>query len=200
MLNMLEAILQDQFFEDIGRLEILPQNNQVLQKRRGYFEIFSAFMMIDLALQLDWKGKDSVYEGESKDVALLYEYWIFFELNKIVKMIDGCKVVNTKERPFISIDNNRLNIFLKQGVKSCQSFVIEHLQTRINLYYNRTFSPTDFKRTKYEGSYSRYFRPDYTIAIFPSKYYSDSDNGEKKHLKLERLVIFILMQSIVFQI
>lgn len=183
MLNMLEAILQDQFFEDIGRLEILPQNNQVLQKRRGYFEIFSAFLMVDLALQLDWKGKDSVYEGESKDVALLYEYWIFFELNKIVKMIDGCKVVNTKERPFISIDNNRLNIFLKQGVKSCQSFVIEHLQTRINLYYNRTFSPTDFKRTKYEGSYSRYFRPDYTIAIFPSKYYSDSDNGEKKALE-----------------
>ena len=183
MLNMLEAILQDHFFDDIGQLEVLPQNNQVLQKRRGYSEIFSAFLMVDLALQLDWKGKDSIYEGESKDIALLYEYWTFFELNKIVKMIDGCKVINTKERPFISIDNNRLNISLKQGLKSCQSFVIEHLQTRVNLYYNRTFSPTDFKRTKYEGSYSRPFRPDYTIAIFPSRYYASSDNGERKALE-----------------
>jgi conserved hypothetical protein len=183
MQNMLDAILQDHFFDDIGQLEVLPQNNQVLQKRRGYSEFFSAFLMVDLALQLDWKGKDSIYEGESKDVALLYEYWAFFELNKIVKKIDGCKVINTKEKPFISINNNRLNISLKQGVKSCQSFVFEHLQTRVNLYYNRTFSPTDFKRTKYEGSYSRRFIPDYTIAIFPSRYYASSDNGERKALE-----------------
>lgn len=52
--------------------------------------------MVDLALQLDWKGKDSIYDGESKNVALLYEYWIFFELNKIVRMIEGCNVINTK--------------------------------------------------------------------------------------------------------
>lgn len=183
MLNMLEAILQDPFFDDIGQLDVLPQNNQVLQKRRGYSEIFSAFLMVDLALQLDWKGKDSIYDGESKNVALLYEYWTFFELNKIVKMIEGCNVINIKKDPFISIDDNQLSISLKQGVKSCQSFVIEHLQTRINLYYNRTFSPTDFKCTKYEGSYSRHFRPDYTIAIFPSKYYASSDNGERKALE-----------------
>ena len=183
MQNMLESILQNHFFDDIGRLEILPQNNQVLQKRRGYSEIFSAFLMVDLALQLDWKGKDSIYDGESKNVALLYEYWIFFELNKIVRMIEGCNVINTKKEPFISIDDNRLSILLKQGVKSCQSFVIENLHTRINLYYNRTFSPTDFKCTKYEGSYSRHFRPDYTIAIFPNKYYASSDNGERKALE-----------------
>lgn len=183
MQNMLESILQNHFFDDIGRLEILPQNNQVLQKRRGYSEIFSAFLMVDLALQLDWKGKDSIYDGESKNVALLYEYWIFFELNKIVRMIEGCNVINTKKEPFISIDDNRLSILLKQGEKSCQSFVIENLHTRINLYYNRTFSPTDFKCTKYEGSYSRHFRPDYTIAIFPNKYYASSDNGERKALE-----------------
>lgn len=183
MQNMLESILQNHFFDDIGRLDVLPQNNQVLQKRRGYSEIFSAFLMVDLALQLDWKGKDSIYDGESKNVALLYEYWTFFELNKIVRMIDGCNVINTKNEPFISIDDNRLSISLKQGIKSCQSFVIENLQTRVNLYYNRTFSPTDFKRTKYEGSYSRCFRPDYTIAIFPSKYYASSDNGERKALE-----------------
>lgn len=41
--------------------------------------------MLDMALQLDWKGKDDIYEGESKNVALLYEYWIFFELYDIVR-------------------------------------------------------------------------------------------------------------------
>ena len=31
---------------------------------------------------------------------------------------------------------------------------------------------------------SRHFRPDYTIAIFPNKYYASSDNGERKALEV----------------
>lgn len=84
--QMLNDILNDRFFDEIGRLEIIPQNNQVLQKRAGYSDIFFAYSMVDLALQLDWKGKDSVYEGESKNVALLYEYWLFFELGSIISV------------------------------------------------------------------------------------------------------------------
>ena len=74
----------------------MPQNNQVLQKREGYSQIFSAYSMIDLALRLDWSGHDDVYEGE-------------------------------------------ITISLQEGKKSRQSFVIERLHTKINLYYNRTF-------------------------------------------------------------
>ena len=83
--NMINDIMRDHFFDEIGQLDKMPQNNQTLQKREGYSQIFSAYSMIDLALQLDWRGKDDVYEGESKNVALLYEYWIFFELGKVVK-------------------------------------------------------------------------------------------------------------------
>lgn len=168
--QMLNDILNDRFFDEIGRLEIIPQNNQVLQKRAGYSDIFFAYSMVDLALQLDWKGKDSVYEGESKNVALLYEYWLFFELGSIIKSIDGCEAITIEDTPFLTTDNGKLNVSLKEGKKSCQAYVIKNLNTRINLYYNRTFVPTDFRTTKYEGSYSRPFRPDYTLAIFPCRY------------------------------
>ncbi len=176
--RVLDNIFKDAFFNEIGNLDIMPQNNQVLQKREGYSQIFSAYIMLDLALQLNWRGKDEVFEGESQNVALLYEYWLFFELYKIVKSIEGCVTVETKETPFLLLKNG-ISIALEEGKKSCQSFELEKYGAKINLYYNRTFSNADFKTTKYEGSYSRPFRPDYTLAIFPYSYKAGKYNGEE---------------------
>lgn len=181
--NMLDEIFNDGFFDEIGKLDIMPQNNQVLQKREGYSQIFSAYSMIDLALRLNWSGHDDVYEGESKNVALLYEYWLFFELYKIIDSIDGCKKVYLKDDDFLTVSDGGITISLQEGKKSRQSFVIERLHTKINLYYNRTFSRKEFKTTLYEGSYSRPFRPDYTIAIFPDSYVKGCNNGENEAVK-----------------
>ncbi len=180
--SQLDNIFRDSFFVDIGDLDIMPQNNQVLQKREGYSQIFSACAMIDLALQLNWKGKDAAYEGESKNVALLYEYWLFFELFKIIKSINGCEMVKTEEPSFLTV-NDGLTISLEQGKNSCQSFEIKNLGVKINLYYNRTFKWKDFKTTCYEGSYSRPFRPDYTLAIFPNTFHKGGFNGEVEAVK-----------------
>lgn len=169
--DMLDTIFADSFFDDIGALQMMPQNNQVLQKREGYSQIFSAYSMLDLALQLDWKGKDGVYEGESKNVALLYEYWLFFELFDIIRGIEGCETLKTDDHPFLgSNPDGGLTIALKQGACSRQCFEVARYGAKVNLYYNRTFSPRDFQATRYEGSYSRPFRPDYTLAIFPSAF------------------------------
>ena len=175
--DIIEDIFEDSFFDEVGSMDVMPQNNQVLQKREGYSQIFAAYSMVDLALQLDWKGKNDIYEGESKNVALLYEYWLFFELYKIVKSIDGCKIVETKENPFIFV-NDGVTISLKEGKETCQSFEIDNCDVKVNLYYNRQFSRKEFESTRYEGSYSRPFRPDFTLAIFPSDYVKGKYNGE----------------------
>ena len=177
--NSIEEIFRDAFFEEVGDLDIMPQNNQILQKREGYSQIFSAYSMLDLALQLDWKGKDEVYEGESKNVALLYEYWLFFELFKIIQSIEGCVAVKTDETPFLMLDDG-VTVSLEEGKKSCQSFELDKYGIKANLYYNRTFSKTEFMTTRYEGSYSRPFRPDYTIAVFPAIFTKGRYNGEEE--------------------
>ena len=177
--KIIENIFRESFFDEVGTLDIMPQNNQILQKREGYSQIFAAYAMLDLALQLDWKGKDEVYEGESKNVALLYEYWLFFELYKIVKSIEGCIAVETKEDPFLLLGDG-ITISLEEGKQSCQAFEIKKYGVKINLYYNKTFSKTEFKTTKYEGSYSRPFRPDYTLAIFPVSFGKGKYNGEEE--------------------
>ena len=169
-----DDILRDHFFDDVRDLSIMPQNNQVLEKREGYRQIFYAADMVDLALQLNWEGEREAYSGESKNTALLYEYWLFFELRKIISSIDNCKCVQAAENPFINTDNG-LTISLSEGLPSCQAFLLPDLGTRVNLYYNRTFSRQEFSNTKYAGSYSRPFRPDYTLEVYPSKYIIPAD-------------------------
>lgn len=179
----IEEILRDSFFDQIGILEVMPKSNQVLQKREGYNQIFTAYSMVNLALQLDWRGKEDIYEGESKNVALLYEYWLFFELYKVIKSIDGCILSETKESSFISYSKDGLSVSLKEGQKACQCYEIPKWNMKVNLYYNRTFSGKEFQSTQYEGSYSRPFRPDYTIALFPASYTAGSANGEVEAIK-----------------
>lgn len=169
MHQMFDTILHDSFFSDVGDLDMVPQNNQVLLKREGYSQVFAAFSMIDLALQLNWKGQDDVYKGESKNVALLYEYWLFFELYEIIRHIDGCIEMKTDSVPFIT-DNGGISLSLREGEESSQAFELLHEGIKLNLYYNRTFMPQNFEKTGYIGSYSRQFRPDYTIAVFPNSY------------------------------
>ena len=130
--SYVEDILKDSFFDDVQDLTVMPVNNQVLEKREGYSQIFRAFSMVDLALQLDWKGKEDVYSGEAKNTALLYEYWLFFELRKIISGIDECKCVQSEDNPFIT-DKDGLTISLRQDRMSKQEF--ETPNQYIVLYY-----------------------------------------------------------------
>lgn len=180
--DRLEEILQDPLFDDVMDMTIMPSSNQVLEKREGYAQIYNAFFMMDLALKLDWKGKEDVYSGEAKNTALLYEYWLFFELRKIIKSIEGCRLIDVDDdtKSFVT-DNDGLTIVLQQGVKSVEHFEVNDL--KVNLYYNYTFYPKDFEQTKYEGSYSRPFRPDYTIAIFPNYFQNEHDAIEAAEVR-----------------
>jgi predicted component of viral defense system (DUF524 family) len=173
----IENILQNHFFDDVAGLEIMPVNNQVLEKREGYSQIFNAFSMINLALHLDWKGKDDVYEGEAKNTALLYEYWLFFILHGIIRSLPGCTVCRNDTGKFIPFmtDKDGLTVSLKQGTASLRQFILKDKNLSVNLYYNRTFSPVEFSTSVYWGSYSRPFRPDYTIALFPASYRNETE-------------------------
>lgn len=171
--HTIEDIFHDSFFDDVNELTVMPINNQVLEKREGYAQIFKAFAMVDLALQINWEGKDEVYYGEAKNTALLYEYWLVFEIIEILKNL-GAEFnfdiyKDTDINQMISLENG-LVLSIKEGESSLLSASLREKNIAINFYYNRTFRKKDFDGTDYQGSYSRPFRPDYTISIFPSSY------------------------------
>ena len=187
----IEILLEDSFFEDVLELSSLPINNQVLQKREGYHQIFNAFNMLDLAMQLNWKGKDIAYEGQARNIALLYEYWLVFKLMEVLRELGATFQVDqlTKKNSLIQLsDDDSLIISLKEGAKSLISYDIKNYNLKLNFYYNRTFTSNQFRGTQYEGSYSRDFRPDYTLAIFPNWYSDESTavlNGEVSYIHFD---------------
>lgn len=154
-------------FRNISDLRMLPLNSPVLQKKEGYREIYQKWLMFDMAARLTWTGGDDVYEAGKKNVAVLYEYWLFFKLLDVLskKFHFTSKSINE----LIDCKNGTLNLALKQGrmVVLGGKYETESRILNVQFSYNRTFGYTsDYQKT---GSWTRSFRPDYTLSIWPGE-------------------------------
>lgn len=192
MMEVLDALLARRFFNEVSRMQRLPLDNQTLQKREGYREVLQAWLLTQAAATLNWKGEQDCYSGSTRDVATLYEYWIFIKLHELLKSIDGMLPIeegNEAElESFISEKDGQLTINLKSGKQSRSRFTWNgpHTKLKVDLHYERTFS---YKiGATHSGSYSRRFRPDYTLSIYPAAYEKEAmaeKDGKVAHLHFD---------------
>ena len=80
LIDKLSSLLNQSFFQQISDAKLLKINSPVLQRKSGYREVLNAWLKFDLAAKLVWHGGNNVYDAGKKDIATLYEYWLFFEL------------------------------------------------------------------------------------------------------------------------
>lgn len=190
MAAALDEVLAEPFWRDIGELAHLPFANPTLQQRSGYREIYQSWLMVDLAAKLDWKGRRDGYEGTNRDVATLYEYWLFFIIRRTLIGRLGAKELKDAPvgnlAPFLKRTGQRLSITLKQGVTSLAAFqmVDQFAGTRVHLYYNRSFSRAPSADSA--ASYSRIFRPDFTLVFLPESYVTSGASALKAEEQAER--------------
>ncbi len=180
LVNALDALLARRFFREVSPMRRLPLDNQTLQKREGYREILRAWILTQAATTLDWEGNEDCYQGETRDVATLYEYWIFLQMHKILESINGISKLEGESihsddpKEFISESDGQITINLSSGEHSRARFLYSPKETPaliIELHYERTFS---HKASATSGaSYSRQFRPDYTLSIYPAHLLSE---------------------------
>jgi predicted component of viral defense system (DUF524 family) len=195
LMHALDAIMAKRFFRDISRLTRLPLDNQTLQKGEGYREVLRAWFLTEAAASLNWKGQEDSYEGSTRDVATLYEYWIFIQLHQILEDIPGIEklsgdsISDTDIKSFIKESKGNITIHLKSGAPSQACFLLQPPEgegLRIDLHYERTFSWN--KSATSGGSYSRQFRPDYTLSLYPARYKNESAaeaEGKVAHLHFD---------------
>jgi predicted component of viral defense system (DUF524 family) len=181
MRDTLDACLAAPFFSDIGPLRRIPFESQTLQKREGYREILQAWLMLDVAAQIDWPGRNDAYDGTNRDVATLYEFWLYFVLIDLFRKQIGMVWLRDEPEsgdnplPFCckSTDGG-MRINLKRGRESFCRFRWDHngQSLLVHLFYNRLFreQPAILE----DGSYSKSFRPDYTAVVLPAKYVAKS--------------------------
>jgi predicted component of viral defense system (DUF524 family) len=177
--SSLDSFLALPLFDDVGELQRIPFESTTLQRREGYREILQAWLMLDAAAQIDWPGRGEAYKGTSRNVATLYEYWLYFVLVrafrdelKMVPQVDPLKKVDGALPFCCRAENGRLLINLKQREASFCRFrwrpdPASSRELAVHFLYNRSFGR---KQIGERGSYSKTFRPDYTLVIIPEEY------------------------------
>jgi predicted component of viral defense system (DUF524 family) len=163
----LANLLRLPIFRSVTQLRNFQFNIPVLQRKEGYREVLQTWMMFDLAAKLTWKGADDVfgqdYDAGLKNIAALYEYWLFFKLVDVISEVFKLSPKSLSE--LVHPDEDMLVLDLKEGHTEVIEGVYDSGLRKLNvrLYYNRTFSRSDEDKA---GSWTLKMRPDYTLSIW----------------------------------
>ncbi|MCC6702339.1 MAG: DUF2357 domain-containing protein, partial [Fluviicola sp.] len=177
----LEGYLSRNFFKEISPINGLHLNSPVLQRKAGYREVLKRWLQFDLAAKLIWSGGDDVYDAGKKNIAKLYEYWLFFKLLNLFQ--EHFSIEKNELSKLIVASNDKLSLQLKEGNETALSgsFVSKGRRMQMKFCYNR-----EFKKTAYpdSGSWTINLNPDYTLSIWP-------DGITETQAEIEELIVHI---------
>ena len=178
-MDVLNGHLSTLFFKQVSMPSQLNLNSPVLQRKEGYREILQAWLMFDLAAKLSWKGGDNVYEAGKRNVAVLYEYWVFFKLLEVISRVFDIDPVSGNK--LVKTDADRINLEIQQGKMTMIEGLYDAGSRKFNVrfYYNRTFAHTrEDEELDKSGSWTMNMRPDYTLSIWPGEISIDQAERE----------------------
>lgn len=178
LIRELESQLHHSVFKDISRPTTLKLNSPILQRKEGYREVLRTWLMFELAAKLIWQGGEDVYGAGKKDIATLYEYWLFFML---LDLFQELFVIDPKDiSELIKPTADGLNLQIKQGKFTALKGVFETDTRKLNIQFNYNRSFSGKKKYPDSGSWTTTLRPDYTLSFWPFGI-SESD-AEKQEL------------------
>lgn len=164
VLDQLDALLSEEMFREVGPLTHFPAHSQVLQKREGYRDILRIYVQFEVAALLAWEGGQDVYSAGQRNVAILYEYWTFLQLARVITSLTG-QTLDVED--LVDVREDGLVIGLTQG-EHCITGEISRLgrTLRLELWFNRTFG-SRLAGAADAPSWSRAMRPDCALRIYP---------------------------------
>ena len=165
----LEQWLSRPFFKEVDDLVVVPLGSPVLQRKAGYREVLRWWLRFRTAAELSWAGGEELFHAGQRNVAELYEYWLFFQL------LDWfCGRFNGGAKPLLEslvdgLEGDSPTLRVKKRVPlgpftGVFSDLRRHLY--VALAYNRQFDVTDDRARG--GSWTRKMHPDYTLTFWPS--------------------------------
>lgn len=165
-------VLDRDLFRSTSEPDLLPLGSPVLQRRSGYHEVLRGWLHFNVAARLCWTGGDEVYGAGKRDVARLYEYWVFFKLLGVIS--DVFALDRPPIEDLIEQTEDGFGLKLKAGRHLAIAGTSEarnHRRLCVRFSYNRTFvrrggggSPTNFPAP---GTWTTTMRPDYTLSLWP---------------------------------
>jgi predicted component of viral defense system (DUF524 family) len=155
IITEIETVAGEPLFVQIGDLAFFPSSDQVLQKRAGYRDLLRAYMEVEGAVQLTWRGGSDVFAAGQRNVATLYEYWVFIQL---LKMMEGiCQTVDHSR--LLRPTRDGMDLDLRRGEQMAVKGRCYRLgrELELELTFNRIFSG--------QASWTLEMHPDYSLRI-----------------------------------
>ena len=171
LIAQLDRYLHHPVLRGAGPLLRFPTTDQVLQKKAGYRDVLRAYLLSDVAAGLTWAGGEDVYGAGKRNVAALYEYWVYLELVAIVGELCGRPV---DLAALVEPAGDGLTVKLRSGQHEALTGTFTGGESPIKLvvHFNRRFATG----TGGEVSWSRPMQPDCSLEIrSPDRY--DVDLG-----------------------
>lgn len=161
--SVTDGYLSNIKFKEISRLDYLPLNSQVLQKKEGYKEILNYYFKLENTYNTVWKDVNNLIKGHEKKIYDLYERWCYFQLIEILSEITGQEIEYEK----VFRLNTESQIYdIQTGFNHKIKFDCPNKFNKpltLELWYNKQFDGC--KNEKNYTSYSINLKPDYTILI-----------------------------------
>lgn len=166
----LEQWLSQPFFIEIGNLDVLPLGSPTMQRRAGYREILRWWLRFRTAAELSWHGGEELFFAGQRNVAELYEYWLFFAL---LDWFCG-RFDRNGQQPLIEqlvegLDGESPNLRLRKRIPLgpfTGTFSNTRRRLHASLSYNQEFFVTHDRGQA--GSWTRRMHPDYTLTFWPA--------------------------------
>ena len=168
MSNRLAEALDSSLLRHTSDPLSLPLGSPVLQRREGYREVLQAWLQFSLAARLVWHGGDDVYGAGQRDVATLYEYWVFFCLLDLVS--DLFELERPAGQSLLEPTADGFGLKLKAGrFLALQGQAVLHQRPlKVQFSYNRSFGANSQRAAA--GSWTEPMRPDYTLSLWPAEF------------------------------
>jgi hypothetical protein len=155
-------------FREVGEMRFAPLGSPVLQRKAGYREVLRWWLQFRTAAELSWEGGEELFHAGQRDVASLYEYWLFFEL-----LGWFCQKCRGGNRPAVEeliegLKEGSPNLRLRKRMELgpfVGTFAGQSRRLNARFAYNRRFEVTQDRHAG--GSWTRHLHPDYTLTFWP---------------------------------
>ena len=166
--EQLNTTLSAALFKSVSAPNTLPIGSPVLQRKCGYREILLAWLKFDLASELVWKGGEDVYGAGKRDMAALYEYWVFFQILRLFR--DKFELTAPPVKTLFETTESGLNMRLKINEPlSIDGRCLRHSRNlNVRFHYNLTQERSGSRNVP--GSWTSRMRPDFTLSFWPDRY------------------------------
>lgn len=181
--NTVDNWLGHSFFQGLGPMNLSPLGSPVLQRKAGYREVLHWWLRFHTAAEISWDGGEEVFNAGKRNVADLYEYWLFFEMLEWFYKTCGNQPRPPIEELIDGLGTDKPSLMLKKQITLGPfkgKFAGQNRMLEVRFSYNRKFKFTSSRSES--GSWTRNMHPDYTLTFWPAEF------GEEEAERLELLV------------